>query len=180
MRQPNEYSVLLGKSYEELRLEAYDDGGGNWTIGWGHTSDAKLKVTPGLKITGQKADELHIYDLLEAAQIIDRELAHENDLSDNQYSALVDLAYNSGSLKVRSLGHQWVPSELLAALNNHDFNAAGEFIKTHDIRVNGRVWKGLKRRRLAEYFLYTGHRVGELAPKDWVRWARIEVDRLIA
>jgi hypothetical protein len=75
---------------------------------------------------------------------------------------------------------KWNPSDLLNALNERNFQIAGELIKTHDLYSGGKIWKGLKRRRLAEYFLFTSYRVGELEPIDWTRWIRTEVDRLIA
>lgn len=178
MRQPNQYAVLLGKSYEKKRLTAYDDGTGILTIGYGHISDAKLKVTPGLVITDVQAEGLFIFDMNEAAALLCNELVYELDLDDNQYSALVDLAFNSGSLKIKKNG-KWIPSDLMNALNERNFQISGELIKTHDIYGGGKIMKGLKRRRLAEYFLYVGHRVGELSPVDWTRWVRTEVDRLI-
>lgn len=178
MRQPNQYAVLLGKSYEKKRLTAYDDGTGVLTIGYGHTTDKKLKVVPGLVITDVQAEGLFLFDMNEAATLLCNELIYDDDLNDNQYSALVDLAFNSGSLKLKR-GGKWVPSDLMNSLNEHNFQIAGELIKHHDIYGGGKIMKGLQRRRLAEYFLYTCNRVGELEPVDWVRWVRTEVDRLI-
>lgn len=43
----NAETLELIKRWEGLRLEAYQDTGGIWTIGYGHTSDANLKVYPG-------------------------------------------------------------------------------------------------------------------------------------
>lgn len=179
MRQPNQYAVLLAKSYERKKLQSYNDGTGVLTIGYGHISDAKLKVIPGLTIIDTQAEELFLFDMNEAADLLCKELVYENDLSDNQYSALVDLAFNSGSLKIKH-GGKWIPSDLMNALNERNFQIAGELIKHHDIYGGGKIMKGLQRRRLAEYFLFTGYRVGELEPIDWTRWIRTEVDRLIA
>lgn len=178
MRQANKYAIELAKSYETLKLTAYDDGAGFLTIGYGHISDKKYKVLPGATITKDFAEELFIYDLAEATQLMCNELGHEDDLSDNQYSALVDLVFNSGSFKIKKDG-KWIPSDLMNALNEHNFQIAGELIKTHDISASGKVLTGLKRRRLAEYFLYTGFRVGELEPVIWTQWVREETKRLI-
>jgi lysozyme len=178
MRTANEHAIALAKSYETLKLTTYDDGAGYLTIGYGHISDKKYKVLPGTTITKEFAEELFLYDLAEATQLMCNELAHEEDLSDNEYSALVDLAFNSGSMKIKKDG-KWVPSDLMNALNEHNFQIAGELIKTHDIYAGGKILKGLKRRRLAEYFLYTGFRVGELKPTEWAMRIRIEADRLI-
>ncbi len=178
MRQINQYGIELAKSYERLRLTAYDDGSGFLTIGYGHISDKKYKVLSGAVITKDFANELFINDLNEATQLMCNELAHEDDLSDNQYSALVDLAFNSGSMKIKKDG-KWVPSDLMNSLNDHNFQLAGELIKSHDIYAGGKILLGLKRRRLAEYFLYTGFRVGELDAITWTQFIRREVERML-
>lgn len=47
-------------SFEGLRLTAYQDIVGVWTIGYGHTGP---DVKPGLAITRQQADQLLVNDL---------------------------------------------------------------------------------------------------------------------
>ena len=41
------------KSHEALRLKAYQDSKGVWTIGWGHTKGVK----PGDVITREQAEQ---------------------------------------------------------------------------------------------------------------------------
>ena len=51
-------------TYEALRLEAYDDGTGTLTIGYGHTRQAGLpNVTPGMVITPAQAAEIYRNDI---------------------------------------------------------------------------------------------------------------------
>ena len=50
----------LIKSFEGLRLTAYQDSVSVWTIGWGHTGS---DVTPYMKITEEEAENLLLKDL---------------------------------------------------------------------------------------------------------------------
>ena len=81
----------LIKSFEGCRLKAYQDIGGVWTIGYGHTDNVKS----GDIITQKKADELLLKDL-------ERFEKHVNtyvpiyDFNQNQYDALVSFAFNIG------------------------------------------------------------------------------------
>lgn len=54
-----ELAASLTAAFEGLRLKAYQDSGGVWTIGIGHTGK---DVTPGLTITPEKAYELFAAD----------------------------------------------------------------------------------------------------------------------
>ncbi len=47
--------LALTKSFEGLRLEAYQDCAGNWTIGYGHTGPT---VSAGQSITEAEAEEV--------------------------------------------------------------------------------------------------------------------------
>ena len=60
----SDQGIALLKRFEGLRLNAYQDSGGVWTIGYGHTSAAGgLPVNRGLNITYEQAEQLLKDDL---------------------------------------------------------------------------------------------------------------------
>jgi GH24 family phage-related lysozyme (muramidase) len=172
--QLNDYGTELVKAYERLRLVSYDDGFGYLTIGWGHTSDKQFTVQPNQSITVEKANELLNYDInQDAIPLLNRELLFEEELTDNQYSALVSLVFNSGSFKVKKEG-KWIPSSLMIALNEKRFTDAGSLILTHDTYAAGKPSLGLRRRRLTESWLFTNYKTDELNPVEWAKFAKNE------
>ena len=54
---PSEDAVNLIKQFEGLKLNAYQDSGGVWTIGYGTTSINGVPVYPGQSITEAQANE---------------------------------------------------------------------------------------------------------------------------
>src|SRR5690348_16684215 len=91
----NQKSIDLIKGFEGLVLTAYKDAVGVLTIGYGHTSMAGApKVTPGMKITKQEAEDILRNDLKKYEGYV-QELVKVN-LSENQYGALVSFVYNVG------------------------------------------------------------------------------------
>lgn len=83
------------KSFEGCRLAAYQDSAGVWTIGYGST----LNVHKGMIINRGEADRRLEFDL-ETAAIGVRRLGLE--LTQGQFDALVDFAYNLGIGKLKS------------------------------------------------------------------------------
>lgn len=129
------------KHFEGLRLEAYRDAVGIWTVGYGQTGE---HVGPDTVIEPHEANELlqkeldHISDRVTAMLKV--------EVSQNQFDALVSLAYNIG------LG-AFKRSTLLKHVNAGDFEAAAkEFPRW--VYAKGRKLPGLKRRRLAEQQLF--------------------------
>jgi len=57
-RKINRAGLELLQHFESLRLEAYQDSVGVWTIGWGHTglSQGKQTVSAGQIITRDEAE----------------------------------------------------------------------------------------------------------------------------
>lgn len=81
---------------EGVRLKAYKDSVGVWTIGVGHTSAAgDPKVTPGLTITQAECDEIFARDLVQYERAVDK--AVKVPLSQKQFDALVSLCFNIGT-----------------------------------------------------------------------------------
>src|SRR5271170_2925710 len=77
-------------SFEGLRLEAYLDGRGIATIGYGHTLGVKMADT----CTQEQADVWLASDLVNAQKCITGLV--KVVITQNQYDALTSLAYNIG------------------------------------------------------------------------------------
>jgi lysozyme len=82
---------------EGCRLEAYQDSGGVWTIGYGHTGP---EVVEGLTWTQAQADAQMVADLAATEAHVTGLLVDADgnpiQLGDNQYSEFVVLNYNIG------------------------------------------------------------------------------------
>ena len=130
----------LIKQFEGLRLEAYLCPAGIWTIGYGHTSD----VSPNSCITIQEADEYLHRDVAS----VELQLNKLNlILRQCQWDAIVSFVFNVGIGNFKS-------STLLAKIriNPDDNSIIDEFLRW--VYANGKVMKGLQKRRLAEMKLY--------------------------
>lgn len=141
----NKAGIELIKRFEGLRLDAYRCPAGVLTIGYGHTSMAgSPRVTPGLTISEDEAEQILIQDLKRfEAGVAELVTVPTNE---NQFSALVSFSYNTG---VTALRH----STLLKLHNQGDFEgAARQFAKW--VYAGGRVLPGLANRREAEEKLY--------------------------
>lgn len=131
------------KGFEKLRLDAYDDGFGNPTIGWGHV----LGPSESRKITEMEAVSLLRQDIQTAEMGIKRYV--KADLHQHEFDALVGLVFNIGIGRFSN-------STLVTALNMGRYDlAADEFPKWR--RANGKVVSGLvKRRAIEERIFRTG------------------------
>lgn len=136
----NEDGLELIKTYEGLRLKAYQDSVGVWTIGYGHTRTAK----PGMTITAEEAEALLRQDLADAEKAVTRLV--KVPLNDNQYSALVSFVFNLGS-------GNFAMSTLLKKINSGDIAGAAKEFKRWN-RAGKKVLAGLVRRRDAEAALF--------------------------
>lgn len=137
----NQAGLALIKQFEGLRLIAYQDVVGVWTIGYGHTGK---DVTPGLVITQTQADQMLCGDLACFETGVSNLVTVA--LNENQFSALVSFSYNLG---LGNLGS----STLLRLLNAGDYQgAAAQFPRWN--RAGGKVYDGLTKRRLAEQALF--------------------------
>ncbi len=133
----------LVRQSEGLRLEAYADTGGVWTIGYGHTGP---DVHAGMVITEAEAVALLRADLQRAADGVSSLL--RVPVSQGQFDALVDFAFNLG------LG-SLAGSTLLREINRGEMAAAADQfgLWVHD---GGTVLPGLVARREAEEELFRG------------------------
>lgn len=139
-RQISDEGLALLKQFEGLRLTAYQDVGGVWTIGYGHTAG----VNEGDTCTEAQAEQWLREDLGGAERTI--ETIVSVPLNDNQFSALVSLTYNIGNSAFKK-------SSLLKKLNAGGYNAVpGELMRW--TKVNGKTVHGLVNRRAAEAGLW--------------------------
>lgn len=138
----NSKGLALVKEFEGLRLKAYRDPDGRWTIGYGHTGS---EVGSGDVITAKQAEALLSKDLNKFETVVHS--AVKVKLNSNQFSALVSFTYNEGPGNLKS-------STLLKKLNQRDYQgAANEFLRWNK-GDGGRVLPGLTRRRAAERKLF--------------------------
>jgi lysozyme len=81
---------------EGLRLKAYKDSLGYWTIGYGHF----LGATPIPDITLEKAEELFEEDFLQAEEGARQAAPFFDALTGPRKGALVNMAFNLGAKKL--------------------------------------------------------------------------------
>ncbi|MDE1714209.1 lysozyme (plasmid) [Chromobacterium amazonense] len=137
----NAAGIKLIKSFENLRLNAYQDMVGVWTIGYGHTGP---EVKPGQSLTQAQADQLLADDLDHFETGVSRLVTAP--LNANQFSALVSFSYNLGLGSLQR-------STLLELLNKSNYAGAAAQFPDWD-HSGGKVVAGLLRRRLAEQTLF--------------------------
>ena len=133
--------------HEDRRLDAYRDQAGYWTIGVGHLVTRDPNAPKPKSITAEECDRLLAVDIARHAPIVER--AVKVPLSDNQWCALVSLAFNIPAV--------FSDSTLLRKLNAGDYQgAADEFPKWNKVRVNGKLVPsaGLTSRRADERALF--------------------------
>jgi lysozyme len=141
MRKINQHGLDILEKCEGLRLKAYRDVVGVWTIGFGHTGP---DVKAGQFITQEGAEDLLVQDLEIAAETVEKLTLVP--LTDNQFSALVCLVFNIGQTA-------FAGSTLLRKLNQGKrADAAEEFLKWD--HAGGKTIPGLTARRAAERALF--------------------------
>lgn len=135
----SEEGLKLTEDSEGCRLKAYQDTGGVWTIGYGHTGG----VLPNQIIQQDIAEVLLKHDTAYAVGIIN---AHALPCTQGQFDALTDFVFNVG------------PSQFLSS-HLYRYHVAGEYEKAANEFPkwkydNGRVIDGLVERRNKERELY--------------------------
>ncbi len=139
------FGVDLICSFEGKRLTAYDDGVGVWTIGFGTTVYPNgIKVKKGDTCTEAQAKAYMAHDLKKFASAVNN--AVTVPLNQNQFDALVSLAYNIGT-------GAFSKSTLVKKLNANDYRSAAD---QFDVWVNagGKRMQGLVNRRAKEKALF--------------------------
>lgn len=136
----------LVKEFEGLRLQAYLDAANIWTIGYGLTQYPNgQKVKQGDTITRDQAEMYFKQTLQKFAQGVEDSITSQ--VNNNQFAALVSLAYNIGLTAFKN-------STILRLVNQNPNNPAikNEFMKW--VNSGGKRIKGLVTRRETEANLY--------------------------
>ncbi|CAI0741879.1 Phage-related lysozyme (muraminidase) [Serratia marcescens] len=137
--------MALIQRFEGLRLQAYQDSVGVWTIGYGWTQPvAGRKVGAGMAIDAATAERLLVCGVAQFEQGVERLVTVT--ITQGQFDALVSFAYNLG---LRALEK----STLLRRLNAGDRQGAadqfGRWVNAGGVRLDGLV-----ARRAAERALF--------------------------
>jgi lysozyme len=139
----NERGLEVIRKSEGLRLNSYYLAG-QWLIGYGHAGTAG----PDMAITHQDAERLLEDDVKDAERAV-RELV-ALPVNENEFSALVSLAYNMGS-------GAFAKTEVLRRLNAGDRAGAADafrYLVAADIKGERVILDALKRRRADERALF--------------------------
>lgn len=126
------------KKSEGLRLQAYQDTGGVWTIGYGHTG---ADVKPGMTITKEEAERLLKQDVDRHA---DKALSiYAGKSAQTRYMA-ADLAYNSHE-------RNWGVGSRFYNLANAGEVSEQDYAKIAVRDAKGNYLRGLRNRRINTY-----------------------------
>lgn len=139
----NAAALGIIKRNEGLRLDAYQDVVGVWTIGYGDTGPA---VRPGLRITAEDAEQRLRDRLAREFEPGVQAAIGRVPTTENQFGAMVSLAYNIGVgafkystvARMHKAGRHQAAADAFAAWN----------------KAGGKVFAGLTRRRQEEADLY--------------------------
>lgn len=132
--------IALIKRFEGCKLTAYQDIVGVWTIGFGFTKGVKAGDTMTMQECEHRlSDELRAY---EAAVLS----ATNNEVTQNQFDALVSLAWNIGIEGMRR-------STVIKQHNLGNYETAAHAFGMWN-KAGGMVVQGLINRRNAEAALY--------------------------
>ena len=149
----NKAGLDLIKSFEGLRLQAYDDlqpnktitdisqVKGTLTIGYGHTKNVKV----GQVITAEEAEKLLLSDLQTKINYVNNYIKFT--INENQFAALVSFCFNCGERNLRNLvRNRTIPqiADAFLLYNKSKDHKTGKYI----------VLAGLNRRRKAERELF--------------------------
>jgi len=132
--------------FEGLKLSAYQDSVGIWTIGYGNTYyEDGAPVKKGDVITHNRAIEL--FNLIVKRFEVGVDELVTSNVNQNQFDAMVSLAYNIGIGNFKN-------SSLLKMVNKSPNDTAIylQFLRWN--KAKGKVIEGLTRRRIAESELY--------------------------
>lgn len=132
----SENGLNLIKRFEGLRLNAYQDAVGIWTIGYGHTNGVKQ----GQKISLDLANAYLIADLATAEKAVSK---YKYPYTQDMFDALVSFTFNCGVKNLQTLTNDGKRTIAQISARLPQYNKAG-----------GKVLKGLVNRRAAEKALF--------------------------
>ena len=118
-------------------LQAYQDMGGTWTIGYGHTG----KVMPGDRISQQQADQLLEEDIMTVErQLLALRDAEMGEWTKGQWDAVVCFVFNVG------IGRYTKSTLRKAIMKKMPVNKIEMYWRSWSF-VNGKMVSGLLKRR---------------------------------
>ena len=127
----------------------HDDGAGNLTAGYGHKVTPSDNMTQGQHVPQSQAEQLLQADLPSAEAVVEN-LVGNLPVSQNEFDALTDLAYNVGPVKLTSTNSPGL----------HKTIAAGDYkgIQKNLVytKANGKQMPGLIDRSQARQKLFSG------------------------
>lgn len=128
------------REFEGLRLRAYQDSVGVWTIGYGHTKN----VQPHMRISIEQAEDFLEDDVRPIEQKLNR---LGINLRQGQFDALVSFIFNLGE---GAFNRSTLKKKILASATDREITA--EFKRWDKVKINGKYQslEGLTRRRAAE------------------------------
>ena len=145
-------AVAIVKNYEGLRLAAYDDGVGVWTIGYGTTRYPNgAAVRPGDTATQAQAEQYLQNDIGGYAKQLARTVPFWTQMNDNQRAALISFAYNLGPAFYGTSGFETIS----AALRERRWSDVPAALLLYS-NPGSNVYAGLLARRKAEGELWQG------------------------
>ena len=150
-----EFSVLcfeLRRHFEGCKLEAYQDQAGVWTIGIGTTFYPNgMRVAEGDTCTADEANEYAAHAMADIARVFNGTLPA--GLTQGQYDALGDFAYNAGMGAFNGSTLKKLVAAGASADSEAITNAFCAWDKAH---VDGELVTvpGLLRRRKCEAYLF--------------------------
>lgn len=111
------HGAFIIKNFEGLRLSAYRDIAGMWTIGYGstHYHDGKA-VKPGDKLAGEEQADALFRNTLGAYEAAVNQKTSV-PLTQNQFDALVSFTYNTGIASGKTLFEKLNAKDYQAAAN---------------------------------------------------------------
>lgn len=142
MKRLNADGLKMITKHEGLRLKAYQDSGGKWTIGYGHTATAR----PGMTITQAQAVRLLEKDIERFEDCVMDTITAP--LTQDQFNALVSFAFNRGCGGFKK-------SRFVALINAGKFEEAADVWLTTATTVKGRPLRGLQKRRKDEVAMFS-------------------------
>jgi lysozyme len=155
MKEISANGLNLIKLFEGFRTEAYDDGGGIQTIGYGTIRYPDgTKVKAGDTCTAQEAETYLKHDVSGATAAVNN-LAGHLPLTQNQFDSLVSFQYNTGGLPGSTLLKKILVNPADETVFKYDEESpvdSCEFLRW--VRDNKKVVSGLINRRKEEADLY--------------------------
>ena len=141
----NAAGLDLIKRWEGLRLTAYQDSVGIWTIGYGHTAEAGPPAPKaGMKITETEATDILARDLGQYERAVTKAISVAP--TSNQFAAMVSLCFNIGPTN-------FAKSSVVRRMNEGNPKAAADAFLLWN-KAGGKVLKGLTARREDEKKLF--------------------------